>query len=135
MHHEVGSARHFGPCLPHRLRIAVAKFGPHVLAANKGRIADDELRFRPPRAAGVGVAIGLYPRGLVRHGQAGDGVGLDGESVPRADGASGSVAPQFTIVPGQHRILMADVARAVQHRLADGSKPTIVELPFQVADP
>ena len=46
MHDEVGAAGDFRSCLPRGLGIAVAELGAHVLAADEGRVADDELGFR-----------------------------------------------------------------------------------------
>src|SRR3546814_19924075 len=80
VHDEIGAAGNVRAGLPDRLGVAVAQLLPDVLAADEGRVADDELRLRPTRRTRVLVGAQLAPPVLVRHRFPGPRVPLGGAS-------------------------------------------------------
>jgi hypothetical protein len=55
VHAVVGHARHFRVGTAHALDVVGAKQGLHQLGADEGRVADDDVDFRPRRASAVGL--------------------------------------------------------------------------------
>src|SRR3546814_15834633 len=53
VHDEIGAAGNVRAGLPDRLGVAVAQLLTDVLAADEGRVADDDLRLRPTRRTRV----------------------------------------------------------------------------------
>jgi hypothetical protein len=89
MHHEIGPAWYLRPRLPRRLGIAVAELGPHILAADEGRVAPSRTPPRPGRPARVEVFEDRHRRRRIGHILAGDQVRLAGEAVPAGARAAG----------------------------------------------
>src|SRR3546814_13463392 len=87
----IGAAGNVRAGLPDRLGVAVAQLLTDVLAADEGRVADDELRLRPTRRTRVLVGAQLAARVLVGHRFAGHRVQRVGDAVPAGDRLAASI--------------------------------------------
>ena len=135
MHDEIGAAGHLWAGLPRRFGVAIAQFGAHVLAADEGWVAHDELGFRPVGRARFLVTIEFHRGVGIGNFLARDRVALHGRTVPAGERPSLRVAQQFLFVVGQDRVLLLDCAVGVQNRFADALGRDGTKLPLQKADP
>src|SRR3546814_13569766 len=83
VHDEVGGLVHMRMRLPQRLGIAGLHPPAQILAADEGRVADDEFRLRPARQAlvTVGVDLDLFAAGIRWGGGAAGLVATEGLAV------------------------------------------------------
>ena len=105
VHHEIGAFVHLRMRRPKRFGIGSAQPGAQILAADEGRVADDELRHRPVRPARVGPDLPAV-----------------------ADAVEGP------LIPCQHRVALVDVVELLEDRFP-GREAASSEMPLQMPDP
>src|SRR3546814_7462791 len=109
--------------LPQRPGIAGLHPPAEILAADEGRVADDEFRLRPARQARVPVAVDLD---------------LFAAGIGAGDGAAVLVANEALAVVGENRVVGGlaeiDVAERLQDRLG-GLAAEGAAVPLKEADP
>ncbi|MBK1631588.1 hypothetical protein CKO31_12705 [Thiohalocapsa halophila] len=135
VHDVVGGFGHLQVGAAQGLDIAVAQGPAHGAGADERRIPHHKIGLRPRGRARVDVALHRHPGALVRHGLAGDGVGLGGAPVPAGDGAALGVGLEGDVVPGEDGVAALDVVGVFEQGLAGRGLGVGAKVPLEVADP
>ncbi|MNS45411.1 hypothetical protein D3C72_778780 [compost metagenome] len=134
---QIGRAEPPLPHLPQGVDIAVAQLAPQVLAADEGRIADDEVDVRPRRRTRVDQAdhLALVRGGVEQHRGVAVLAPWSGSGPGARDGPSHGVAHQFLARPRQQGVGLPDLLEVAQDRLGRLGVAKDPEMPLQIADP
>ena len=135
VHDEIRTARNVRTCGPAGLRVTISQFLPHILAANEGRIADDEFYFRPLACTRVHIFELLDLRVRVWNFLAREGVPFFRHPIPAGKRFAIGIAQHFDSVVMQDGVLVNDGAIGMQDGIADGFDAHGSYLPFQIANP
>ena len=135
MHDEIRTTRNVIAYFPAGFRVTISQFLPHILAANEGRIADDEFHFRPFGRAWIHIFELLDLRVRVWNFLAREGVPFFRHPIPAGKRFAIDIAQHFDFVVMQDRVFLLDGAIGVEHGFADLVQPHGFDLPFEIADP
>ena len=135
VHHQIagfGQAR-IGP--RQGINVTTAKSESTNLIADKGRVPNNKVRFRPLGGFGLFVDFILLLGRLVRDVLTCSRVLFERHSVPAGQGNTVFVDGSFDGTPVQYGVLVLDIFESLDDGFRRGNIPVGLVMPLQVADP